>query len=147
MKTTRLKGGRIVDPANGIDAVGDLWLRDGGIVAAPADGHADATIDLTGMVVMAGGIDMHTHIGGGKVNIARTLLPEDHRPVEVAAATELRSHCGHAATPTLTAGYRYALMGYTACFEPAMLPVNARQAHLEMGDTPIALLALMVQAV
>ena len=28
-------------------------------------------------------------------------------------------------------------MGYTACFEPAILPVNARQAHLEMGDTPI----------
>ena len=38
---------------------------------------------------------------------------------------------------TLTAGYRYAEMGYTACFEPAMLPANARQAHMEMGDTPM----------
>ena len=28
-------------------------------------------------------------------------------------------------------------MGYTAAFEPAMLPANARQAHMEMGDTPI----------
>src|SRR5260221_3143175 len=28
-------------------------------------------------------------------------------------------------------------MGYTACFEPAMLPSNARHAHMEMGDTPI----------
>ena len=28
---------------------------------------------------MSGAIDMHTHIGGGKGNIARTLLPEDHR--------------------------------------------------------------------
>jgi formylmethanofuran dehydrogenase subunit A len=28
-------------------------------------------------------------------------------------------------------------MGYTACFEPAVLPVNARQAHMEMGDTPM----------
>jgi len=28
-------------------------------------------------------------------------------------------------------------MGYTAGFEPAMMPVNARQTHLEMGDTPI----------
>ena len=34
-------------------------------------------------------------------------------------------------------GYRYAEMGYTACFEPAMLPANARQAHLELGDTPL----------
>ena len=37
----------------------------------------------------------------------------------------------------LAAAIRYAEMGYTACFEPAMLPVNARQAHMEMGDTPI----------
>jgi formylmethanofuran dehydrogenase subunit A len=134
---TRLKGGRVIDPRNGVDAVSDLWLGDGRIVAAPADGGADREIDCAGMVLMAGGIDMHTHIGGGKVNIARMLLPEDHQPVDIAAAMTLRSSCGHAATPTLTAGYRYALMGYTACFEPAMLPMNARQAHLEMGDTPI----------
>ena len=34
-------------------------------------------------------------------------------------------------------GYRYAEMGYTACFEPAMLPANARQAHMELADTPL----------
>ena len=28
-------------------------------------------------------------------------------------------------------------MGYTSCFEPAVLPVNARQAHMEMADTPM----------
>jgi formylmethanofuran dehydrogenase subunit A len=28
-------------------------------------------------------------------------------------------------------------MGYTSCFEPAILPVNARQAHMEMADTPM----------
>ena len=33
----------------------------------------------SGCVVMAGGIDLHTHIGGGKVNLARLLMPEDHR--------------------------------------------------------------------
>ncbi len=38
---------------------------------------------------------------------------------------------------TFATGYRYAEMGYTACFEPAMLPSNARQAHMEMADTPI----------
>jgi formylmethanofuran dehydrogenase subunit A len=38
---------------------------------------------------------------------------------------------------TLVTGYRYAEMGYTACFEPAMLAANARQAHMEMGDTPM----------
>ena len=28
---------------------------------------------------MPGGIDLHSHIGGGKVNIARMMLPEEHR--------------------------------------------------------------------
>jgi formylmethanofuran dehydrogenase subunit A len=136
MSTTRLLNGRLIDPTRQLDAVGDLWLADGRIVAGPGAGPVQE-IDCSGLVVMAGGIDMHTHIGGGKVNIARMLLPEDHQPVEVATELPLRSSCGHAATPTLSAGYLYALMGYTACFEPAMLPVNARQAHLEMGDTPI----------
>jgi formylmethanofuran dehydrogenase subunit A len=139
MSLTRLSGAHVVDPVSGTDAVGDIYWRDGRIVPPPADTRGVADIDGSGMVAMAGGIDMHTHIGGGKVNIARMLLPEDHLPYHAAAAEGigLRSSCGHAATPTLTAGYRYALMGYTCCFEPAMLPVNARQAHLEMGDTPI----------
>lgn len=135
MSTLRLKNGRVIDPVRGIDAIGDLCIENDRVVAGPV--VATQEIDCTGMVVMAGGIDMHTHIGGGKVNIARMLLPEDHQPVEIGADMLLRSTCGHVATPTLTAGYRYALMGYTSCFEPAMLPVNARQAHLEMGDTPI----------
>ncbi len=137
MPLTRLKHGRIVDPANGVDAVADLCFEDGRIVAAPPERPAAREIDCSGRVLMAGGIDLHTHIGGGKVNIARTLLPEDHAPLHFESDVALRSSCGHAATPTLTAGYRYAQMGYTSCFEPAMLPVNARQAHLEMGDTPI----------
>ena len=28
-------------------------------------------------------------------------------------------------------------MGYTAAFEPAMVPSNARPAHLEMAELPI----------
>jgi len=135
---TKLTGGRVYDPANSINnEVKDIYIRDGRIVSAPSDGQFDKEIDVRGRVVMAGAIDMHTHIGGGKVNIARTMLPEDHA-ADVVARTELmRSGCGHAAPSTLTAGYRYAEMGYTAGFEPAILPINARQAHMEMGDTPI----------
>ena len=136
---TRLKGGRIVDPMNGIDGeVRDLYIRGGRIVAAPADRHeADTVIDVSGRVVMAGAIDLHTHIGGGKVNIARMMLPEDHARDPVAARRHPHAGCGHAAPATRTAGYRYAEMGYVACFEPAMLALNARQAHMEMADTPM----------
>jgi len=135
----KLQGGRVYDPAHGVNGeVRDLYVRDGRIVAAPgANEKVDKTLDLTGRVVMAGAIDMHTHIGGGKLNIARAMLPEDHRADPVARTPLTRCSSGHAAPGTLATGYRYAEMGYTACFEPAMLPANARQAHLEMGDTPM----------
>jgi formylmethanofuran dehydrogenase subunit A len=135
----KLKGGKVYDPANGVDGeIRDLYIRDGRIAPTPApDERIDQEYELRGRVVMAGAIDMHTHIGGGKLNIARAMLPEDHRADPVARTALTRASCGHAAPGTFATGYRYAEMGYTACFEPAILPVNARQAHLEMGDTPM----------
>lgn len=135
----KLTGGTVYDPAHGIDGkVMDIYVRDGRIVERPRDEERiDQEYNLAGKVVMAGAIDMHTHIGGGKVNIARTMLPEDHRNDPEAHSELCRAGCGHAVPSTLTAGYRYAEMGYTAGFEPAMMPINARQTHLEMGDTPM----------
>lgn len=136
---TKLEGGRLYDPANGVDGVvRDLYVRDGTILGGTPPGETPGrTYDLRGKLVMAGAIDLHTHIGGGKVNIARTMLPDDQR-AHVRARTALtRSGGGHAAPSTLAAGYRYAEMGYTTAFEPAVLPVNARQAHMEMADTPL----------
>lgn len=148
---TLLKNGRIYDPAHGKDGVNaDIYIRDGRIVAKPADYEkVDQTYDLSGKVVMAGAIDMHSHIGGGKVNIARMMLPEYQEKHQQKQAQELKGfsepeahicspHCSHHATPSTTdTGFRYIEMGYTAAFEPAISPVNARQAHLEMGDTPM----------
>ena len=135
----KLTGGTVYDPASGIDGQQqDIYIQDGRIVEAPKDGRpVDKEYDLRGKVVMSGAIDMHTHIGGGKGNIARTLLPEDHRMDPVPRTSVTRSGNGHAMPSTYVAGYRYAEMGYTAGFEPAVLPINARQAHMEMGDMPI----------
>ena len=135
----KLTGGTVYDPASGIDGQQqDIFIQHGRIVEAPTDGRpVDQEYDLRGKVVMSGAIDMHTHIGGGKGNIARTLLPEDHRLDPVHRTHVTRSGNGHAMPSSFVAGYRYAEMGYTACFEPAVLPINARQAHMEMGDTPI----------
>ena len=49
-------------------------LRDGRIVADASE-PPDRTFDVSGKVVMAGAIDIHSHIAGGKMNIARALLP------------------------------------------------------------------------
>jgi formylmethanofuran dehydrogenase subunit A len=134
-----LKGGKIYDPAHQIDGlVKDIYIRDGKIVDRPQSHEKiDMTYDLTGKVVMSGAIDMHTHIGGGKVNIARMLLPEDHLQDSPPSTHICRAGCGHHAPSSLTTGYRYAQMGYTAAFEPAISPINARQSHLELADTPI----------
>lgn len=134
----KLSGGKVYDPANRVSGeVRDIYAEDGKIVAAPADGRVAQEYDIKGRVVMAGAIDPHTHIGGGKMTIARMLLPEDHIKDEVARTDLTRAGTGHAVPSTMVTGYRYAEMGYTACFEPAMLPANARQAHMEMGDTPM----------
>jgi formylmethanofuran dehydrogenase subunit A len=135
---TKLTGGTVYDPAHSINGqVRDIYIRDGRIVAPDHGVTPDREVDCRGKVIMAGAIDMHTHIGGGKVTIARNLLPEDHRGDPVAHEGLKRAGCGHAAPSTLTTGYRYAEMGYTAGFEPAVLPINARQAHMEMADVPL----------
>ncbi|MDX6751937.1 formylmethanofuran dehydrogenase subunit A [Geminicoccaceae bacterium 1502E] len=136
---TRLESCTVHDPINGVDgARGDVWIEDGRIVTAPADGRAAAqTLAMGDRVVMPGGIDLHSHIGGGKVNIARMLLPEEHRAHRQAGGNGHRCGSGHASPSTFTTGYAYARMGYTAAFEPAMLPANARQAHQEMADIPL----------
>jgi len=134
----KLTGGKVYDPTNGVNGeIRDIFVKDGRIVTPDPSEKVDQEYGLHGRVVMAGGIDPHSHIGGGKVTIARMLMPEDHLGHEVARTELTRAGCGHAIPSTLTAGYRYAEMGYTAAFEPAMLPANARQAHMEMGDTPL----------
>jgi len=140
MTSFAIRGARVIDPMNGVDEVRDIFVQSGRIVAAMA--AVDETIDGSGCVVMAGGIDMHTHIGGGKVNLARMLLPEDHRNAVAQRANALNNplelaSCGNCAPGTLATGYRYVEMGYTAAFEPAMLGANARHAHMEMGDVPV----------
>ena len=139
---TVLKNAKVIDPAHGKDGVvQDIYIRDGRIIAKPADSEKVAqAYDLNGKIVMAGAIDMHSHIGGGKVNIARMLLPEyqEMRRLQEPEAHICGPNCSHHATPNTTdTGMRYIEMGYTAAFEPAILAVNARQAHMEMGDTPM----------
>lgn len=142
MTTLRIRGGRVIDPTHGVDGeLRDVGVRDGRITPLAPGEPVHQEIDASGCIVMAGGIDMHSHIGGGKVNLARVLMPEDHRvggnPIALPDnALELPS-CGTCTPGTLATGYRYVEMGYTAVFEPAMVASNARHAHLEMGDVPI----------
>lgn len=133
---TRLKGGQLFDPAQGLNGtVQDLYYRDGVLIAAPdLAAVIDVDYDVSGKVVMAGAIDIHSHIAGGNVNTARLLLPEQHRN---SMARKLGHAFSTARWSTTETGYRYAKMGYTTVVEPAVLPANALDAHLQMADIPI----------
>ncbi|MBL8816168.1 MAG: formylmethanofuran dehydrogenase subunit A [Planctomyces sp.] len=137
---TRISQGTVYDPANGIDGeVRDLWILDGRIVEAPADPSIRPVrdIDAAGLVVMPGGVDMHCHIAGPKVNVARKMRPEDKRRSEVLHRTS-NTHSGTmgAVPSTFATGYKYAGLGYTTAFDAAVPPLGARHAHEEFEDTP-----------
>ena len=52
MTTIRLKGGRVYDPANGVDGeLRDISIRDGRIVALHPEDKVDTEYDLAGCVV------------------------------------------------------------------------------------------------
>jgi dihydroorotase len=60
-----IKNGRLIDPANGIDATKDLFIADGKVAAvgsAPAGFTADSTIDATGLVVAPGLVDLSARL-------------------------------------------------------------------------------------
>jgi dihydroorotase len=66
MRSLLLTGGRIIDPANGMDATGDLLIVDGKIagVGGEAAGEAPTDVerlDVAGCVVSPGLIDVHVH--------------------------------------------------------------------------------------
>jgi formylmethanofuran dehydrogenase subunit A len=130
----RLRSGRIIDPKNGRVEIGDIWIDGERIVDPPANAKAAETYDLSGKIVMAGAIDIHSHIASGNVNIARLMLPErrddprsgSHDPSAAASAMS-----------TFRNGCLYAQMGYTLVVDPAVNPSDALHAHIELALTPV----------
>src|SRR5688572_24815964 len=140
MSSLRITGGIVHDPANGVDGlVRDICIAAGRVVdEVPAGARV---IDATGMIVMPGGVDIHSHVASGSVNLARRLLPDEHDADPVAApalsAGQGRSGTGGTVPSTFTTGYRYAGLGYTTVFDAAVAPLMARTSHAEFDDTPI----------
>ncbi|MCA9168710.1 MAG: formylmethanofuran dehydrogenase subunit A [Planctomycetales bacterium] len=133
----RIVGGKIFDPANGIDGqVRDLYINNGKFVAAVDP--AARTIDATGMIVFPGGVDVHTHVAGGAINFARAMSPEDHRRTQAFIRSKTRrSGLGGYAPTTFATGYLYAGMGWTTVNEAAVPVLSARHTHEELSDVPI----------
>src|SRR5579872_2654102 len=141
MTLLHITGGTVYDPANGVDGVvKDIWIQDGKVVAPPTDPDVrpDRVLDASGLVVMPGGVDLHAHIAGPKVNLARKMRPEDKRQAPPLRRTpRTRSGTVGSVPSTFATGYLYAGMGYTTAFDAAIPPLFARHAHEEFHDTPV----------
>src|SRR5438552_2091283 len=119
MPTIRIANGRVIDPAQTIDQVADLWLQKGRIVDVGPHHHLipDYTIDAVGKIVCPGLIDMHVHlrepgreedetiatgtaaaIAGGVTSVA--CMPNTEPPIDSQAAAEFvrmqAQRAGHA---------------------------------------------------
>lgn len=133
----KISNGKVFDPRNGIrGAFKDICIQNGRIVASIPDSACDC-IDATGCVVMPGGVEIHSHIAGTKVNSARIMCPEDHYDHFKRRTGDIRSGTGYTVPSSYYTGYQYSGMGYTTVFEAAVPPLEARHAHEELNDIPL----------
>jgi len=110
----RIKNGTVYDPANGIEGEKmDIFIADGKIVD---EIKPEKIIDATDKTVMAGGIDVHSHVATYGLNLTRFTF----------------------GFPTLAEiGYTYARMGYTHVNEPLMTLNTASYVHHELSSIPV----------
>jgi dihydroorotase len=110
MATLLIRGGRVIDPAQNIDRIDDVLVRDGLVISIGHDGgqplgRADETIEAGGLIVAPGLVDMHVHLrepgreedetietgtraalAGGFTSVA--CIPNTEPPIDTQAAVE-----------------------------------------------------------
>jgi dihydroorotase len=91
--TILIQGGRVIDPASGLDAVADVSIADGKILAigaVPAGFSADITLNATGCIVAPGLVDLSVRLGGMLASelaaavaggVTSVVCPPDTQPV------------------------------------------------------------------
>ncbi len=137
MSEILIKNGFIVDPINNINCEKkDIMIKGGKIVEKVNEKKAQI-IDASGKLVMAGGVDIHSHIAGAEVNMGRMIRPEDHYKDPVKKTTITRAGTGYSIPSTFVTGYRYSEMGYTSVFNGSIAALKAKHLHEELNDIPL----------
>ena len=137
----KIINGTIFDPTQNINKkIRDIYVDDG-LIKNPNKSEIQKykiVYDAKGMIVMAGAIDIHSHIAGGNVNNARLLSPEIHSNFLEQNLNRKKILPGFNSRWTSEGtGYRYAEMGFTTVIEPAVLPINSFLTQLELEKIPM----------
>ena len=71
-----LRGGRVIDPSQGIDSIMDVGFRDGRVAKLGAELKGETVHDVAGRIVTPGLIDLHTHVywGGTSLGVDPLIL-------------------------------------------------------------------------
>ena len=137
----KIINGKVFDPTQNLNGnKTDIYVDNGIIVKPnPSEFYKFKTVyDATDLIVMAGAIDIHSHIAGGNVNNARLLSPEIHSNFLKQNLNRKKNLPGFNSRWTSDGtGYRYAEMGFTTVVEPAVLPINSFLTHLELEKIPM----------
>lgn len=134
MVSLEVRNGFVIDPMNGVFEVKDVFVKNGRIVESLD--KPEMVVDAKGKVVVAGGIDVHAHVAGGKINMGRKMRPEEMRYPRF-KSDNLRSGVGRVLLTSPAIGYEYARMGYTTVVEPAMPALYSIHTHEELDSIPI----------
>jgi formylmethanofuran dehydrogenase subunit A len=137
----KIINGLIYDPTQNLNREKKVIYIKGNKIVDPSENEKkeyETTFDVKDMIVMAGGIDIHSHIAGGNVNNARLLMPEIHKNfVENTLKNRINLPGRGSRWTTDGTGYRYAEMGFTTVVEPAVLPINSFLTQLELEKIPM----------
>jgi len=133
-----LRGGRVIDPETGLDAVRDVALAGGRIVeVAGSLPPGPASYDVTGLVVTAGFIDLHSHVddlGGLRLQAmdgVTTALELEAGVTPVAAAYRRAAAQGRPVNYGFSASWALARMAVVAGIDP---DGSLRRLMASIGD-------------
>ena len=132
-----LKNGIVFDPMNNVKGEKKDILIENGVIVDKLNESTAKIIDVSNKAVMPGGVEIHSHMAGGKVNSGRGLRPEDHRGFEMPKTGITRSGSGFSTPTTFMTGYLYSKMGYTTGMTAALPPLMGRHTHEELKDIPM----------
>ena len=137
-----LRGGRVVDPESGLDAVRDVGIV-GGRVAAVGTGLAPGRLeaDVAGQVVTAGFIDLHSHahdLGSARLQVTdgvTTALELEAGVTPVAAAYKAAGAAGRPLNYGFAASWAMARMDVLADvrFDGSIGPLFANLGNPQWG--------------